>query len=122
MEALDWKEYTEFAEDENRNQLEFACDEAVMKHGYGLPVENSRVLRTYSRTEVVIEVMGCDADACVMASCFRLWDADYRFMILSDYVFPTAEAAHGFSRENVIAMMKRNFGKCVCNDKQISNI
>ena len=55
-------------------------------------------------------LIGCDADACVMASAFELWDRRYDFEILTDYIYTNAEE---FSLEDVIKIMRRNFGNCV---------
>ena len=58
-----------------------------------------------------IDIIGCDLDACVMAICFQLWDAGITdFRVLTDYCYTTAK---DFSKEDVIKLMKRNFGKCI---------
>ncbi len=55
-------------------------------------------------------IIGCDADACVMATAFELWDRQYDFEILTDYIYTNAE---DFSLDDVIKIMRRNFGDCV---------
>lgn len=63
-----------------------------------------------SMPEIKYYIIGCDADACVMASAFELWDRRYDFEILTDYIYTNAE---DFSLEDVIKIMRRNFGDCV---------
>lgn len=64
--------------------------------------------------EYPIYVMGCDSDACVLATAFSFWDKGYSFRILSDLVYTTAD---GFDNETIVKLMKRNFGDCVVNTK-----
>lgn len=46
-----------------------------------------------------------------MAVCFQLWDAGItNFRVLTEYCYTTA---NNFSKEDVIKIMKRNFGKCI---------
>ena len=64
--------------------------------------------------EYPIYVIGCDSDACVLATAFSFWDKGYNFRILSDLVYTTAD---GFDNETVIKLMRRNFGDCIISSK-----
>jgi hypothetical protein len=56
-----------------------------------------------------VDVVGCDSDACILATAFNLWDKEYDFRILSDYVYTTGK----IDNRTIIKVLKRNFGKCV---------
>lgn len=60
--------------------------------------------------DVEIDIIGCDSDACVLATCFYLWDKEIEFKVLTDYIYTNSKT---FSNEVVIELMKRNFGKCI---------
>ena len=61
-----------------------------------------------------VHIIGCDLDACVMAICFQLWDAGItNFKVLTEFCYTTAK---GFTKEEVIKIMKRNFGKCIVEE------
>ena len=69
--------------------------------------------------EEPIDIIGCDADACVMAICFQLWDLGYTNLhILTDYIYTTADDFYGITREVWINIMRRNFGDCVIVPKR----
>lgn len=60
---------------------------------------------------VDIDIIGCDIDACVMAICFQLWDAGItNFKVLTEFCYTTAK---DFTKDEVIKIMRRNFGKCI---------
>lgn len=60
--------------------------------------------------QLSFDIIGCDADACVMATAFTLWDKKADFRILSDYIYTTSEES---TKEDVMKIMRRNFGDCV---------
>lgn len=100
--------------------LEFHYDELLDKHGYSanqdLRLMQSRACSTAIKKddshmpELHYDIIGCDADACVLATSFDLWDRRYDFNILTDYVYTTAK---DFTKEDIVKVMKRNFGRCV---------
>ena len=46
-----------------------------------------------------------------MAICFQLWDEGItNFKVLTEYCYTTSK---DFTKEEVIKIMKRNFGKCI---------
>lgn len=64
--------------------------------------------------DIKIDIIDCDLDACVMAICFQLWDAGItNFKVLTEYCYTTAK---DFTKEEIIKIMKRNFGKCIVED------
>lgn len=113
---LNWNDCT----DVSGNDLEFydkaTCKGTIIsKPGYGLASVEDLLSKTNISKNDQIDIIGCDADACVMAICFQLWDADFTNMrILTDYVYTTAEYDNvGISRGQWIQFMVRNFGDCV---------
>lgn len=76
------------------------------KHGYSF----KQILEIADKETDVVDIVGCDSDACVMTSAFRLWDESYNFKILTDYIYTTAK---DFDNADVIKLLKRNFGECV---------
>ena len=87
----------------------------ILKEGYS--DKNNYIIDTikdYSKNieeDIEIHIIGCDIDACVMAICFQLWDNNItNFKVLTKYCYTTAK---DFSKEDIIKIMKRNFGKCI---------
>lgn len=116
-------------EDSKFNDLEFIdtiksgqCEFHILpKNGYGFPANNLEHLYAClpSSLEEHIDIIGCDADACVMAICFQLWDLGYTNLhILADYIYTTADDFYGITREVWINIMRRNFGDCVIVPKR----
>ena len=97
IRKLDW----EGCSDVDESDLEFALNDVtvITKNGYGLPDYDFDPNDEYF-------VMGCDADACVMAICFNLWDKGMNFTVLSDYVYTTGK----IPKNEILKMYKRNFG------------
>lgn len=84
--------------DASERDIEFRADMVVIKHGYGLP-------RNFFSKKDTVDVMGCETDACVLATCFNLWDDGIDFAVLWDYVYTSADIA------GLKALYERNFGK-----------
>lgn len=76
-----------------------------IKNGYAF-----KDIAQYCTTEDTIDIVGGDADACILATAFDLWDKGYNFHILTEYIYTTAT---DFTKEDVIKLMKRNFGDCI---------
>lgn len=89
----------------------------LTKCGYGFSADNLRQLYAClpASSDEQIDIIGCDADACVMAVCFQLWDAGYKNIhILTDFIYTTADCEkYGITKEIWISIMRRNFGDCV---------
>jgi hypothetical protein len=62
------------------------------------------------RPVIRYQLIGCDADACLLASGFYLWDKGVEFEILSDYIYSNAKDV---DIEQTMKIMRRNFGDCV---------
>lgn len=95
--------------------VEKSIHSVFLKEGYG--DRDGKVISTinsYNNTipeDAEIHIIGCDLDACVMGICFQLWDAGItNFKVLTEYCYTTA---NDFSKEDVIKIMKRNFGRCI---------
>lgn len=85
--------------DASENDIEFQTDMTVIKHGYGLP-------GNFFSSKDRVDVIGCETDACVLATCFNLWDAGIDFQVLWDYVYTSADIAE----IELWKIYKRNFG------------
>lgn len=90
------------------------------KNGYGDNSEEAYLTRSCFGINDQIDIIGCDADACVMAICFQLWDAGFTGIhILTDYIYTTADCCeYGIDKETWIQLMRRNFGDCVIIPKR----
>lgn len=117
---LNWYE----CEDSCQSSLEYidyvdaSINTVYVKQGYA--TEDSflpRAINTFNESiseDAEIHIIGCDLDACIMAICFQLWDAGItNFKVLTEFCYTTAK---DFTKEEVIKIMKRNFGKCIVED------
>lgn len=64
-------------------------------------------LKSTITKEDVILVCGAETDACVLATCFSLFDNGYSFKVISDLCFTKNEEL----QQAALTIMKRNFGK-----------
>lgn len=87
----------------NQESLEYVPDKYVIKQGYSLDISLLSKEHSYY-------VVGCDADACIMATCFSLWDKGYDFHVLTDYIYTTARE---YDLDVIKVQLKRNFGDCI---------
>ncbi len=96
--------------------IEYPFHKMIVKDGYSADYEE---LMTAAKDtagpdekdpQLSFDIIGCDADACVMATAFTLWDKKADFRILSDHIYTTSEE---FTKEDVLKIMRRNFGDCV---------
>ena len=100
------------------SDIEYEYDEIIWKCGYSANINDAfscivdKYCGEFSPTPCTVsfDIIGCDADACVLATAFALWDRRYDFNILSDYIYTTA---HDIKKEDILKIMKRNFGECV---------
>lgn len=93
------------------SDIEFLHNKLVRKNGYSSEDVVHILKDNLSKNpNTDIFIMGCDADACVLATAFQLWDAGISFQILSNYIYTTAEE---FTKQDVLKILKRNFGDCV---------
>ena len=78
----------------------------IIKSGYALPLQKSGLRQETDE----IDIIGCDSDACVLATCFALFDGGYQFKILTPYIYSTGgDVMHNEAYD----IMVRNFGKAV---------
>ena len=87
----------------------------IFKDGYGdrsdHVVSDIKNFNNNITEDAEIDIIGCDLDACVMAICFQLWDAGItNFKVLTEFCYTTSK---DFTKDEVIKIMKRNFGKCI---------
>lgn len=99
--TLNWGECFDVVPD----SIEYEYDKLIVKNTYSVPIER---LSDYKDAEIT--VIGCDADACVLATCFNLFDNGFNFKVDLNYVYTTGNINLYLHAKEV---MKRNFGKCV---------
>lgn len=87
-----------------REKLAFKPDILIGKSSYGLNVRNC--LKLFNNEH--IDIIGCDTDACVLATCFQLWDYNINFKILKDYIYSSGGEDISKSAYDIII---RNFGE-----------
>ena len=73
----------------------------VYKYGYSLPL-------SFFNKKDNVYVIGCNIDACVLATCFNLWDDNINFKILKDYTFTNNK---NYDWKNIEQIFINNFGK-----------
>ena len=95
--------------------VDSAINTVYIKQGYATK-DNflSREINIFNESipeDAEVHIIGCDLDACIMAICFQLWDAGItNFKVLTEFCYTTAT---DFTKEEVVKIMKRNFGKCI---------
>jgi len=91
--------------DANEESLKYNADIIIKKDTYAIDID-----KYVNKEKDTIYIVGCDSDACVMATAFLLFDKGYDFIIKSEYIYTTSKT---FSNEQVVEILKRNFGKRV---------
>ena len=106
-EASPFVRYCNYTEVIALEQLEFKNDMVIDKSTYGI---GERWCKYFDRLLAEVTVIGCDTDACVLETCFQLFDNNIKFKVLTDYCYSTGgQDCH----EAGVKIMKRNFGKAV---------
>ena len=83
--------------------LEFAPDKIIYHSGYTGYVNALNV-------NDQVDIIGFDTDACVLSTCFDLFNHNVNFRILSEYCYSSGgKNAHRAG----LAIMKRQFGKAL---------
>lgn len=95
IKKLGWKD----CQDAKPNDLDFKADQIVIKNGYGFP-------SGFFSKDDHIDIIGCETDACILATCFSLWDDGIDFSVLWDYVYTSAKIKDKELRK----VFERNFG------------
>lgn len=96
--------------------VEYPFHKIIVKDGYSVDYEELMAAAREAAgpdekdPQMSFDIIGCDADACVMATAFTLWDKKADFRIISDHIYTTSEE---FTKEDVLKIMRRNFGDCV---------
>lgn len=83
--------------------LEFDADYIIQHCGYGSYDLEVRKDDSY-------DVIGFDTDACVLATCFRIFDCGGKLSILKDYCWSSGGAT---MHDAGLSIIKRQFGTCV---------
>lgn len=100
---LDWQECTDSQESALLPEMEKIGGHIYDHWGYLPPPELVQALKPLAQ----VGICGVDTDACVMAACFALWDAEIRPWILADYCFSSGgKPLH----QAALDLMRRQFG------------
>lgn len=100
------------------NDIDESIHSIILKDGYGdrsdCVVSTIQNFNNTIPEDADVDIIGCDIDACVMAICFQLWDAGItNFKVLTEFCYTTAK---NFTKEEIVEIMKRNFGKCIVEE------
>lgn len=87
-----------------REELDYKPDILIGKRGYALNVRNNLKLLQNNQ----VDIIGCDADACILATCFQLWDYNIDFRILKNYIYSSGGEN---MTTDAYEIMLRNFGR-----------
>lgn len=76
------------------------------RFSYGLQRPHVEALKEYPVRSW--DIVGCDTEACVLATCYALWDANIDFRVLKELCYSSGgEALH----RAALDIMKRSFGQ-----------
>ena len=115
-QALHW----DGCDNTSLESLEFTIHPTCGQLIYYLKKNTYAIQLPESFKEYDITIIGCDTDACVMATLFWLWDNGFTNVhLLSDYTYTTAKE---YSKDDVLKMLKRNFGNWIVSNKENVNI
>ena len=105
---LDWHD----CKNSSDSDLEFPYDYCISKTWYS--VDKDWKLLEFIQNKFGDDseyfIMGCESDACILATAFDLWDKNVNFKILSNYIYTNNS---GISEGMVLSLLKRNFWNCV---------
>ncbi len=90
-------------------------DRTVIKHGYGPPSEVIEQFKNWKIERVL--VCGIQADACVLAAGFALFDAGLHPTIVADAVFGSSLDRSG---QLGVDLWRHHFGKVIKNHLEIT--
>lgn len=82
----------------------------VGKNTYAPHLRKYPFFKENAPNNIHFDIIGCDADACIMATCFKLWDLKIDFTVLTDYLYSNCKDV---PYKYIIALLKRNFGDCI---------
>lgn len=88
----------------SKESIEYEYDCLFTKDTYAFDV------KTFLPKSIEYDVIGCNTEACVLATCFRLWDEEYNFNILVDKIYSTW---NGVEECTMNEMFINTFGSCV---------
>lgn len=89
-----------------REQLEFEYDTLIGKSTCEIGVKNYKKLLEGNE----VYIIGCDTDACVLATCFQLADNNIPFKVIREFCYSTWGKEY---HEAGIKVLEKNFGKKV---------
>lgn len=83
-------------------QVDYDADIMTVKQGYAF----TEVDKYIPRGDVNITVVGTDAECCILATCYELFDKGYNFHVLGDMVLSSSKKY----KEEAFDIMRKNFG------------
>lgn len=87
------------------DSLDFKSDMVIEKSTCGI---GERWCKYFDKLLAEVTVIGCDTDACVLSTCYDLFNNNNRFRVLTDYCYSTGGKDY---HDAGVAIMKRNFGR-----------
>lgn len=112
---LDWSDCA----DASIADIEYKADAIIIKNTYAFDlndIQQAVILNNGKDFDFKdiwnvghFDIIGSDADACVLATAYKLWDADKDFTLLTDYIYSSSMPLLIPTFE----LMRRNFGDCV---------
>lgn len=101
---INFERYLGYSDCKNPLPIDFEADRILKHRGYS--IEDSFKINKDDEFDVI----GFDTDACVLATCFKLFDSGCRFNVLKDYCWSSG----GLEIHNVaLRIMERQFGSVV---------
>ena len=109
---LNWKEC------EQCNESDILMPDVFLKNNiFRTPVRiipkntyAAKLPKEYNSITTHFDIIGCNTDGCILATAFKLWDENYSFHILKDYVFTTNTQ---INTKQLMLLMKHQIGDCV---------
>lgn len=92
----------EFFIEAKKEDILVPCDVIIEKDTYAFN------LPLFVTDTCEVDIVGCDLDACILATCYMLWDEGIRFRILKDYIYSNM---NNCPKDAIYSIMERNFGK-----------
>ena len=104
-----WKNYKKFRDNENNRNLDerHVAKLVASFRKNGWDIEPITVNKDYVIISGHHRLAGWESDACVLGTCFDLFDKGVPFRIVTDCIASERQNAH----EAALVIMNRNFGK-----------
>lgn len=94
------------------SDLEFPYDYCISKTWYSVDKDWNLLefMQNKCGNDSEYFIMGCESDACILATAFDLWDKNVNFKILSNYIYTNNP---DISEDMMLSLLNRNFWNCI---------